>query len=108
MDRADLALGCAMSAGLRALKHTGDVLGDRIRGDEVHLRCEAALARELRLVDRGRRSKRRLDRERLPPLDVIEDEALALLRDGAADGARDGAVAAKDLRTAVVAVERVG
>ena len=63
---------------LRALKHARDVLGDRVRGDEMHLGREAVLARELRLVDRGRRSKRRLDRERLPPLDVIKDEALAL------------------------------
>ena len=72
-----------------ALDDACDVLGDRIRGDEVHLGSEAALARELRLVDRCRRAKRRLDREGLLPLDVIEDEALALLRDGAAHVARD-------------------
>jgi hypothetical protein len=39
------------------------------------------LARKLCLIDRGRRSKRRLDGERLSPLDVIEHEALALPRD---------------------------
>ncbi len=52
-----------MSASLRALKHAGDILGDRVCGDEPHLGRETTLPREIRLLDRGRRSERRLDRE---------------------------------------------
>jgi hypothetical protein len=70
VDRPDLPFGRAVAAGLGALDDACDVLGDRIRGDEVHFGSEAALASELRLLDRSRRSERRLDRERLPPLDV--------------------------------------
>lgn len=107
VDRADLPFGRAVPPGLRALEHAGDVLVDRVRSDEPHLGREAGLARELRLLDRSRRPERRLDRERLPALDVIEHAALALLRDGAPHVAWNGAVAAEDLRAAVVDIERV-
>jgi hypothetical protein len=83
-DRADLALRRAVAAGLRALDDACEVLGDRVRGDKAHLSGEAVLARELRLLDRGRLPEGRRDRERLPTVNVIKHEPLALLRDGAA------------------------
>ncbi len=107
MDRADVALGCTVSAGLRALENARNVLVNRVRGDKPHLGREAALAREFCLLDRSRRSERRFDREGFPVLDVIEHEALALLRDRTTHVTRDRAIASEDLRATVVDVERV-
>ena len=42
-DRADLALGCAVSAGLCALENACDVLGNRVRRDQPHLGREPLL-----------------------------------------------------------------
>jgi hypothetical protein len=79
VNGSDLALGGAMSTGLRALEHARHVLGDRICCDEAHLRSEAVFDCEPGLVDRRFCSERRLDSEGTTALDPIEDEALTLL-----------------------------
>ncbi len=88
-------------------ENSRDVLGNRVRGDEPHLGREAALASKLRLLDRSRRSERRLDGEGFPAVDVVAHEALALLRNGATHVARDRSVAPEDLRAAIVDIERI-
>jgi hypothetical protein len=61
-----------------------------------------ALLRELRLLDRGLGSKSCLHGERLAPVDVVEDELLALLGHGTPHMTRNRAVAPEDLCTTVV------
>ena len=107
MDRADLALGGAVAARLRALKNARNVLCDRVCRDQAHLRREAIPAGELGLLDCRRRSQRRLHREGLALAYVIQHEALALLGHRAAHVARDRTVAPEDLCAAVVDIERV-
>ncbi|MGC4092634.1 MAG: hypothetical protein QM756_33095 [Polyangiaceae bacterium] len=105
--RADLSLGRAVSTSLSPLDHARDVLVDRVRSYEMHVRDKPPLSREHRLVDRRGRAQGGFDRERLPALNVVEHEALTLFRDCPAHVARDCPIAAENLSTAVIDVETV-
>jgi hypothetical protein len=107
MDRADLSFGCAVATGLRTLKHARNVLGNRVRRHEMHVRDKSAPLCEHRLVDCSGRAKGGFDRKRPRSLNVIEDEALALFRYRPAHVARDRAVAAEYLSAAVIDVESI-
>lgn len=67
-----------------------------------HVREESVPLSKHCLADRRGRAQGRFDRERLPALDVIEDEALTLFRYRPAYVARNRSIATEDLSTEVI------